>query len=51
MSEMSDFTTVMRSMTQGRGSFTSKFERYEEAPPAVQEQVIANSQMLVDDDE
>lgn len=49
--EIADYAITLRSMTQGRGSFTSKFERYEEAPPAVQEQVIANSQMLVDDDE
>lgn len=49
--EIADYAITLRSMTQGRGSFTSKFERYEEAPPAVQEQVIANSQMLVDADE
>ena len=28
------------SMTQGRGSFTMKFDRYEEAPMDVQQKVI-----------
>ena len=28
-------------MTQGRGSFVSQFERYDEAPVPVQEKVIA----------
>lgn len=41
MAETSDFATVLRSMTQGRGSFTLAFERYEEAPAAVAQKVIA----------
>ena len=49
--EIADYAITLRSMTQGRGSFTSKFVRYEEAPPAVQEEVIANSQMVDDDEE
>ncbi len=40
MAEMSDFATTLRSVTQGRGSFTFTFERYEEAPPAVANKVI-----------
>ena len=40
MAQMADFSTVMRSMTQGRGSFTFRFVRYEDAPPAVQEKAI-----------
>jgi elongation factor G len=43
MAEMHDFTTVLRSVTQGRGSFTLEFQRYEEAPPMVVQNVIANS--------
>lgn len=39
--ETSDFSTVLRSMTQGRGSFTMAFERYEEAPAPVAQKVIA----------
>ena len=43
MSEISDYAITLRSMTQGRGSFISKFERYDEAPPMVQEKVIAEN--------
>ena len=32
MSEMSDFATAIRSMTQGRGYFTLEFARYEQLP-------------------
>jgi elongation factor G len=46
MAEMHDFTTVLRSVTQGRGSFTLEFERYEEAPPMVVQNVVANSKHL-----
>ena len=40
MAEMSSYTIDLRSMTQGRGSFTLKFARYEEAPALVQQKVI-----------
>ena len=40
IAETADFSTVLRSVTQGRGSFTLEFERYEEAPPAVAQKVI-----------
>ena len=40
MAEMSSYTIDLRSMTQGRGSFTCKFVRYEEAPGNVQQKVI-----------
>ena len=40
IAETSDFSTVLRSVTQGRGSFTLEFERYEEAPPAVANKVV-----------
>ncbi|MCL2351032.1 MAG: elongation factor G [Firmicutes bacterium] len=40
MAEMPKYTTDLRSMTQGRGSFTMKFDRYEEAPADVQQKVI-----------
>jgi elongation factor G len=36
MGEMSSYAIDLRSMTQGRGSFTIRFERYEEAPAPVQ---------------
>ena len=45
MAEISDYAITLRSMTQGRGSFVSKFERYDDAPPQVQDKVIADSKM------
>jgi len=41
--EMFRYPTDLRSITQGRGYFTMKFERYEEAPPNVAEKVIAEA--------
>lgn len=41
MAEMHDFSIVLRSITQGRGSYTFDFERYEEAPPQVAQAVAA----------
>ena len=38
--EMSDFSTFIRQATQGRGYFTFRFERYEEAPQNVAQKVI-----------
>ena len=40
MAEMGSYTIDLRSMTQGRGSFSCKFIRYEEAPGNVQQKVI-----------
>jgi elongation factor G len=40
-SEMLKYPIDLRSMTQGRGSFTMEFERYDEAPSDVQEKVKA----------
>lgn len=43
MSEMASYATDLRSMTQGRGSFTFEFASYEQAPEAVAQKVIAES--------
>ncbi|NLJ31650.1 MAG: elongation factor G [Clostridiales bacterium] len=40
VAEMHDFTTYVRQVTQGRGSFTFAFCRYEEAPSQVAQKVI-----------
>ena len=40
MSEMSDFSTFIRQITQGRGSFEFTFERYEDCPANVAQKVI-----------
>ena len=41
MAEMSRFATDLRSITQGRGSFSFKFSSYEQAPEPVAAKVIA----------
>ncbi len=41
MAEMGDFSTVLRSVTAGRGSYTLTFARYEQAPKDVADKVIA----------
>ena len=40
LAEMFKYATDLRSMTQGRGSYTLKFERYEEVPSDIQLKVI-----------
>ena len=40
MAEMMSYAIDLRSMTQGRGSFTFKFVRYEEAPMTTQQAII-----------
>ena len=44
MAEMFSYPTDLRSMTQGRGSYTMEFVRYEEASHEVMEKIIAESQ-------
>lgn len=41
IAEMHDFSTLLRSTTQGRGYFTLEFERYAEAPASVTQQMCA----------
>ena len=41
MAEMFRYAIDLRSMTQGRGSFTSEFSHYEEVPAQIAEQIIA----------
>ena len=43
MAEMSAYATDLRSMTQGRGSYTMEFIRYEQTPRDVQDKIIAES--------
>lgn len=40
MAEMSTYAVDLRSMSQGRGSFTFEFVRYEETPPNIQQVII-----------
>jgi len=48
MGEMSSYAIDLRSMTQGRGSFTIRFERYQEAPGPVQEKIMEESKYLAE---
>ncbi|MBE0657072.1 MAG: elongation factor G [Bryobacteraceae bacterium] len=41
LSEMFGYATELRSRTQGRGSFTMHFARYEEAPASIAEEVVS----------
>ena len=41
ISETHDFSTAMRSITQGRASFTLDFERYEPVPETLAKEIIA----------
>ena len=43
MAEMGNYAIDLRAMTQARGSFTLKFERYEEVPKANQAKIIAEA--------
>ena len=48
MAEMTTYAIDLRSITQSRGSFTFHFVRYEDAPPAVQDKVIAEAKSAED---
>ena len=50
MAEMSRYAIDLRSMTQGRGSFTFHFVRYEDATPAAQEKAIAAAKAMQDEE-
>ena len=51
ISEMFKYATDLRSMTQARGSFTMKFERYEEVPADVAKKIIESAQKDEEDEE
>ena len=40
LSEMFGYATDLRSNTQGRANYTMQFERYEEVPPNIAEQIV-----------
>lgn len=50
MSETSDFSTLIRSMTQGRGYFTLAFTRYEQLPQMLESKVIEEAKALQDEE-
>ena len=40
LSEMFGYSTGLRSMTQGRATYSMHFSHYEEAPKAISEEII-----------
>jgi len=42
-SEMTTFSTSMRQITQGRGSFTTEFARYDRAPEHIAQKIISEA--------
>jgi len=44
LSEMFGYATELRSRTQGRGSFTMRFGKYEEVPAALAEEIVSKVQ-------
>lgn len=44
LSELHDYATKLRSITQGRGIFKRKFSHYEEVPKEVETKIVAESQ-------
>lgn len=44
LSELHDYATKLRSITQGRGIFRRKFSHYEEVPKEVETKIIAEAQ-------
>ena len=51
LAEMFKYATDLRSMTQARGSFTMKFERYEEVPAIVAQKIIESSKKEDEEEE
>ena len=51
MTEMMRYATELRSMTQGRGEYTQKFNRYDIAPQPVADKVIAARKSEMEDDD
>ena len=51
LAEMFKYATDLRSMTQARGFFTMKFERYEEVPANVAQKIIENAQKDKEEEE
>ena len=50
MSEMFDFATSLRSITQGRGSFPLTFARYEQLPKEKEAEVIADAKSMMEEE-
>jgi elongation factor G len=45
MAELSDFSTYIRQVTQGRGSFEVSFARYEDVPANIAQKIIEQAKI------
>ncbi|MBQ7541558.1 MAG: elongation factor G [Clostridia bacterium] len=50
MAEMGNFSTILRSVTAGRGYFSIEFARYEDAPADVQQKVIEEAKAAAEEE-
>ena len=50
MAEMGNFSTILRSVTAGRGHFSIEFARYEDAPADVQAKVIEEAKAAAEEE-
>lgn len=50
LSEMFKYATDLKSITQAKGTFEMRFERYEDVPPAEAAKIIENSKRLKEED-
>ena len=50
MAEMGDFSTILRSVTAGRGHFSLEFARYEDAPANVAQKVIEEAKLAAEEE-
>ena len=51
MAEMSDFSTVLRQITAGRGHYSLEFTRYEDAPANVAQKVIEDAKKAAEEED
>ncbi len=51
MSDMSDFSIQLRAITQGRGSYTINYDRYEEVPGDVAQKIIEEAKKNAEEEE
>jgi len=51
LAEMLRYSSTLKSITQGRGSYTMKFSHYEEVPARIQEEIIARSKPKIEEEE
>ena len=49
LSVMLDYSTQLRSMTAGEGSFSMQFAHYEAVPPPLQAEIVQRRKTVVDE--